>query len=554
MLRLQRMLESPCGHSAPYRHLPAPLGLAAMLFFLFLAAVTARPAGHDTGRVQEGCIAGHGQSKSDNLQPCASFVDEVSGYEESREVRCDLSGLTPCEDALNYSEESEGRKEQPTTAQPVTAASIKSTNRSPSSTHRSLAVPMSRFVLKSSSEASMSTTISTLSSTSTSLRETPVGSAGPMIAPAPPPMTTETLTITTATTDLSTLQMSDPSQSSTYSDNKPLNGSVIGGIVVGIIAGVSLLSLALYVLLRRCKARKSKRNVTTPGLLPGPRVPTGSSVHSSRFHRSACLDSDDATNDTLLVDHAALPCSYGKFTLAPTSNFEASPKLAQGPQQYAEQEIHNELHNAVAAYSSSSMYSRPGDEAIKGHASGEHDYGNVSHASSTVREPQLPLFSPWSVDDDVDDNDDAVTHHNRSSNGSLNWPLPKSTVSSPALLTTHLRSQAEPSGPLTDAEADKEQAEKAKHRRAAERALSGLQPSADDAKQPGSVARARQNMLAAQEASKKPGSVAHARQNMVAVQDFGSEDDDEDDVEVSATGTVVRRKSGKMTLAEVLRT
>jgi hypothetical protein len=195
---------------------------------------------------------------------------------------------------------------------------------------------------------------------------------------------------------------------------------------------------------------------------------------------------------------------------------------------------------------------------------------HVAPSGSPARQSQVHTSTPWSV------GNQSSTLLSRRSNTTIDWPLPKSTVSSPALLMSVQSRMQEPPAisplsplsPFGDYDTVRteveEQAEKEQHRQDAYKKLSGEVSDASHAKKPGSVSRARQNMTTAREAQKKSGSVARARQNITAVRGATEQpragtgtqqnmtglqefirglDVQCSDEEVNETGTVIRRKN-----------
>lgn len=325
--------------------------------------------------------------------------------------------------------------------------------------------------------------------------------------------------------------------------HKAMNGSTVGGIVVGTIAGISLLFLMLYLLFRRYKARQDHRNPRNRGVLPGPRVPTGGTVPPSAYRN---IGSDGGGTPPT----SAQPVRDGEAN--------ADPQQDIGLQYYSES-----VYSQSNGHNSSRKTRKVRPSNII-----------VSPDGSPIRQHQAPSSPLWPTEND------SSTLHSRDSNvAAADWPLPKSTVSSPALLTDALSktrgapkiSPLSPISPFGDFDAVKEQveerAETEHHRQEAYKQLSGETPDGELTRFPGSVTRARMNLVATQEAPKKPGSVARARQNMEAergvcemprdvgsmeqsarglrdfVREFHARAEKESDVEVNETGTVVRRKS-----------
>lgn len=59
---------------------------------------------------------------------------------------------------------------------------------------------------------------------------------------------------------------------------RSIHGQAIGGIVVGVITGLSVVALGLYFLLQRCRDCCTRHHHHTRGVLPGPRIPTGANI------------------------------------------------------------------------------------------------------------------------------------------------------------------------------------------------------------------------------------------------------------------------------------
>jgi hypothetical protein len=271
-----------------------------------------------------------------------------------------------------------------------------------------------------------------------------------------------------------------------------MEGSAIGGTVVGVIAGGSLLVLVLYLLFRRWKTRKDNCNPKYRGLLAGPRVPTGSTVPASAYRP----DGSDGWHTPLRSER----------------NHQASDLEAN----------HEGRDIGLQYYSDSANSPADGPTSPSKERSSTIVDDHVTPSGWPARQSQDHTSPPWSADNE------SSTLHSRRSNTTIDWPLPKSTVSSPALLMnvqsrTKKPPAISPLSPLSPfgdydtvrAEVE-EQAEKEQHRQDAYKKLSGEVSDASLTKKPGSVSRARQNITAAREAQKKPGSVARARQNIAA--------------------------------------
>ncbi|KAL5412030.1 hypothetical protein PMIN03_004503 [Paraphaeosphaeria minitans] len=351
-------------------------------------------------------------------------------------------------------------------------------------------------------------------------------------------VSSSTVTIATSTVSPRFLTTEVPSFSfDDVQDHEPMTESSIGGAVVGIIAGGSLLILALYLLFRRYKTRRDNRNPKNRGVLPGPRLPTGSTVAASICRR----DESDGWH--------TLPRSESSHL---AGNLQANVGQPDIGLQYYSESAHSRTDDPVSL-----------KKTVEDRSSAIPD--NVTPSSSPPRQAYAPTSPPWSAG-----NDDS-TLHSRRSNSTIHWPLPKSTVSSPALLMNARKppsiSPLSPLSPFGDFDTVKaeieEHIETEHHRQDAYKKLSGEVSDAVLTTKPGSVSRARQNMAVAQKAL-KPGSVARARQNIETargateqprrvvearqnlggLRDFIRELDAQcGDEEINETGTVIKRKS-----------
>ncbi|KAL5371924.1 hypothetical protein DPSP01_013892 [Paraphaeosphaeria sporulosa] len=344
-----------------------------------------------------------------------------------------------------------------------------------------------------------------------------------------PTLTTEAHAVSprSSTTEVPSLSFDD------LQDHKPMEGSTIGKIVAGAIAGGSLLILVLYLLFRRWKTRRDNCNPKNRGVLPGPRLPTGLNLAPPIYRR----DEGDGWHTP--------PRSEGSH---PVGDLEANGEQPDIGLQY---------------YSKSTHPDRDGPVSLE--KTVDEPFSNVTPSSLPARQSYAPSSPPWSTEND------SSTLHSRRSNATIHWPLPKSIVSSPALLMTREPPSISPLSPLSpfgDFETVKAEVEdhieKEYHRQDAYKKLSGEVSDVVLTNTPGSVSRARQNMTTATQAPKKPGSVARARQNietargtteqprrevearqnMGGLRDFIRQLDAQcDDEETNETGTVIRRKS-----------
>ncbi|KAJ4356605.1 uncharacterized protein N0V89_004640 [Didymosphaeria variabile] len=352
---------------------------------------------------------------------------------------------------------------------------------------------------------------------------------------------TAVATASSSYTDTETAQITEASSFSyaDLADRKSIQGAAIGGIIVGVLAGATLLLLALWLLCRRWKLHRHNRNPKNRGVLPGPRVPTGSTVPASLYRRSDSWNTPPKSERSQPLADLDLEANVGQQDIGLQYYSESNYSQTEGP-------------------ASSKKTAKERTEV--------NIDDNTSAVGSPARHAQILTSSPESVENE------SITLHSRRSNATIDWPLPKSTVSSPALLMKAPEiSPLSPLSPFGDFDAVKqqveEQIEKERHRQDAYWKLSGEVAGAALTKKPGSVARARKNIMASREAPKKAGSVARARQNIMAVRgaaeqpgkvtsprqntiglmDFLREHDaqcgDETDVETNETGTVVRRKN-----------
>ncbi|KAL1606385.1 hypothetical protein SLS60_003788 [Paraconiothyrium brasiliense] len=353
---------------------------------------------------------------------------------------------------------------------------------------------------------------------------------------------TSNATVATTSSTYTNTETAETTEASSFSyvelaDRKPIKGTTIGGILVGVLAGASLLLLALYLLFRRWKLRRDNRNPKNRGVLAGPRVPTGSTVAASLYRR----DGSDSWN---------------------------TPPKSERSQPVVDLEANVGQQDIGLQYYSESNYSRT-DGPASSKTAKEPTPGSIDDNTSACGSPtrHAQIFTSLEPAEN-----EASTLHSRRSNTTIDWPLPKSTVSSPGLLMNAPKiSPMSPLSPFGNFDAVREQveeqAEKEKHRQDAYRNLTGEEAGAALTKKPGSVSRARQNMVAPPEPLMKAGSVARARQNIVAARgaaeqpgrvtgprrntvglvDFLRELDgqcgDEADMETNETGTVVRRKN-----------
>lgn len=312
----------------------------------------------------------------------------------------------------------------------------------------------------------------------------------------------------------------------------------IGGTVVGVIAGGSLLILVLYLLFRRWKTHRDNCNLKNRGVLPGPRLPTGSTVAASVYRRDESVGwhTPPKSESSHLRDPET---NDGQDDIGLQYDSESAPSQTDGPA--SPKDTVKERFSALA------------DD-------------KVTPSGSPSRHSHAPTSPPWPAENE------RSTLYSRRSNATIDWPLPKSTVSSPALLMNAREPPAisplSPLSPFADFDRVKAEVEQhietEQHRQDAYKKLSGEVSDDVLTKKLGSVSRERQDMVGTQEAPKKLGSVARARQNIEAargareqprreiearqntggLRDFIRELDAQcGDEEANETGTVIRRKS-----------
>ncbi|KAF2438563.1 hypothetical protein P171DRAFT_491221 [Karstenula rhodostoma CBS 690.94] len=489
------------------------------------------------------CTEGYGSFRCADPINCTAITGEVSCCEYSREVVESKLSRGGCGFRLNE----------------ASRTCLTSITCSPLSTHYMAILPISRSHLPNPSfivaphvstrvdstvrETQTQTATQEATAPTTTSSATIYTAATPLTLTAASPSVSITVSSPTLTTAIATVSPRSSTTSLSFDDvqgHKPMEGSTIGGTIVGVIAGGSLLILVLYLLFRRWKTRRANCNPKIRGVLAGPRIPTGSTVPASVYRR----DGSDGWH-TLPKSESSHPGG---------GDLEASVEQHDvGLQYYSES-----AHSQIDGQASSRRTAKERSSAIV--------EDNLTPSGSPARQSLAPISPPWSAENE------SSTLHSRRSNATIHWPLPKSTVSSPALLMNAREpptiSPLSPLSPFGDYDTVKaeveEHIEKEQHRQDAYKKLSGEISDAALTKKPGSVSRARQNMTAAHEAPKKPGSVARARQNieaargateqprreigarqnMGALRDFIRELDAQcGDEEINETGTVIRRKS-----------